>query len=284
MHGLRKILREIHRRSLWQVLAIYLIGSWAVLEAVEAVTRFAGLPEWTPVFALVLLLVGLPVVTITAFIQGGLANRGGGYRDEVDPNELEGRTPDQVHVKPKARRRRRERIFTWRNAVLGGVGAGTLLVASVIAYVGMWAAGVGPMGNLMAQGVLSPGDVVVLADFRDATGQELGAVVTQALLVDLSQTRMLRVVSEPLSPDLVLEAAGRRGIKAVLEGEVAPEDDGYRLTAALRDVRSGRTLASFSSVARTPDDVIRAVGRLSRDIREKCGESRRDMRADLRSR
>ena len=60
IHRFRKVLREIHRRSLWQVLGIYLAGSWGVLQAVDFMTGFAGLPEWTPSFAFVLLLIGLP--------------------------------------------------------------------------------------------------------------------------------------------------------------------------------------------------------------------------------
>ena len=100
MHFLRKLLREIHRRSIWQVLGIYLAGSWGVLEVVGSLTGYAGLPEWTPHFALVLLLIGLPIVTATAFIQRGMPSLRGEYRDEVPPGELVGRTPDEVHVDP----------------------------------------------------------------------------------------------------------------------------------------------------------------------------------------
>jgi TolB-like protein len=278
VHRLRKILREIHRRSLWQVVGIYLAGAWGVFGVVDFATRFAGLPEWTPDFALVLLLLGLPVVAATAFIQEGLPGLRGDYRDAVDPNDLEGMTPDQVHSNPEAHPLYRARLFTWRNAILGGVGAGALLVASVVAYFGMWAAGVGPMGNLAAQGILSRGDAVVLADFRDATGEGLGDIVTQALLVDLSRSEMLRVVQGAEFP-VAQEAAVRGGMKAVLDGEVAHAGTGYLITAALRDARSGGTLASFRSRAEAPADVIHAIGRLSRDIREKSGETLRDIRA-----
>ena len=287
MGALRQILREMHRRGLWQVLGLYLAGSWALFEGADFTTRFVGLPEWTPAFALVLLLIGLPVVAVTAYVQEGLPGLRGGYRDEVDPNVLEGLTPEQVHRVPEPRLLRRQRIFTWRNAVLGGVGAAALLVASVIAYFGMWAAGVGPMGNLVAQGLVSPGDVVVLTDFRDATGEGMGEVVTEALLVDLSQAGMLRVVQDPErrtgdpATDPAREAAARAGFKAVLDGEVASVGAGYHVTAALREARSGRTLASFRSVAGAPDDVIGAIDRLARDIRERSGESLLELNAGL---
>jgi len=72
MHTFRKIIRELHRRSVWQVLGVFLAGSWGVLQVVDFLTERAGLPDWTPTFALVLLLVGLPIVLATAFVQEGL--------------------------------------------------------------------------------------------------------------------------------------------------------------------------------------------------------------------
>lgn len=295
MHRLHKLLREIHRRSLWQVLGVYLGASWGVLQVVDYMTGFAGLPDWTPSFAFVLLLIGLPVVAATAFVQEGVPGLRGEYRDEVDPNELEGLTPAQVHKNPEAHPLHRARVLTWKNAVLGGVGAATLLVASVIAYFGMWAAGIGPMGNLVAQGVIRHGDAVVLATFDDTTGEGLGEVVTQALRVDLSQGDVLRVVGdaelaqvrarmqldegEPFSGERAREAAVREGIKAVLDGEVAAAGTGYLITATLQEAQSGRSLASFRVAADGPEGVIAAIDRLSQDIREKSGESLRNIRA-----
>ena len=44
MSGLKRLIREIHRRSLWQVLGIYLLASWVVFEIVQTVTEGLGLP------------------------------------------------------------------------------------------------------------------------------------------------------------------------------------------------------------------------------------------------
>jgi len=296
VHALRKILREVHRRSVWQVVGIYLAGSWGGVEFVDFATRFGGLPGWTPTLAFALLLAGLPIVTATAFVQKGFPALRGEYRDEVDPNELEGLTPGQVHRDPRTHPLYGERIFTWRNAILGGVGGAALLVGSVIAYLGMWAAGVGPMGNLVAQGVLVEGDPVIVADFDDATGEGLGEIATQALRVDLSQGDVLRPLEAGelrdvmarmqlargtrLSADLAREAAAREGVQVVLDGEVASAGAGYLITAALGKAGSERPLASFHSAAESPEDVLPAIGRLSRDIREKSGESLRHIRAD----
>ena len=68
---LRRFIREIHRRSLWQVLGIYLLASWAVLGGVDTLGGALGLPDWFMPVALALLVVGLPIVLATAFVQEG---------------------------------------------------------------------------------------------------------------------------------------------------------------------------------------------------------------------
>jgi urea transporter len=57
---MKNLLRETHRRSVWQVLAVYVGVSWAVLQVVDVLTQNMGLPTWVFPFALVLLLIGLP--------------------------------------------------------------------------------------------------------------------------------------------------------------------------------------------------------------------------------
>ena len=62
MSRLKQLIQEVHRRSLWQVLGIYLLASWIVFEIVQTVTEGLGLPQWFPAFAALLLLIGLPIV------------------------------------------------------------------------------------------------------------------------------------------------------------------------------------------------------------------------------
>ena len=65
-----KLIHEIHRRSLWQVLGIYVVGSWLVLQVVDTLAGALNLPDWAPPLALFLLIIGLPIVLATAVIQG----------------------------------------------------------------------------------------------------------------------------------------------------------------------------------------------------------------------
>ena len=44
MSRLKHLIQEIHRRSLWQVLGIYLGGAWVALQGIEALASVLGLP------------------------------------------------------------------------------------------------------------------------------------------------------------------------------------------------------------------------------------------------
>ncbi|HSR42322.1 MAG TPA: hypothetical protein VLL48_09125, partial [Longimicrobiales bacterium] len=186
-------------------------------------------------------------------------------------------------------------VFTWRNALVGGVLAFALLGVVVAGYFVMWSTGVGPVGNLVAQGVIDEGDRVVLATFADATGEGLGDVVTEALRVDLSESSVLQLVEDvdvapvlarmqvepgtPLTADLAREVAVREGIKAYLEGEVSAAGTAYLVTATLRAADGGRSIASFRVTADGPDEIIASIDKLSQDIREKSGETLRSIKA-----
>ena len=45
MSRLKRLIQEIHRRSLWQVLGIYLGGAWVVLQGIEALVSGLGPPR-----------------------------------------------------------------------------------------------------------------------------------------------------------------------------------------------------------------------------------------------
>ena len=64
---MRNLIHEIHRRSLWQVLGIYLAGSWVALQVVEQLAEAAALPVWVRPLALVLLVIGFPIVMATSY-------------------------------------------------------------------------------------------------------------------------------------------------------------------------------------------------------------------------
>jgi hypothetical protein len=48
MNRLKQFITEIHRRSLWQVLLIYVGGAWICYEIIDTITDRLALPEWLP--------------------------------------------------------------------------------------------------------------------------------------------------------------------------------------------------------------------------------------------
>ncbi len=296
MYRVRKLIREIHRRSVWQVLGVYLTMSWLVFSLVRLLTNLAGLPDWTPTMALALLLIGLPIVTATAFIQSGVPGLTADPHEEIHPDDVVGKTPAEVLVVPQAHPMYASGVFTWRNSILGGVAAAALLAASVVTYLTMWALGLGPVGSLLAQGVLDEGDGVLMSDFGNRTDDvALGVAVTDAFRVDFSESRVLTLIEaatiseglqrmgrDPgasLTPAVALALAEQEGIKATLEGEIYRERDGYVLIARLVLVSNRMLLTQFTERADGEDTLLAAIDRLSARLRERVGESLRSIRA-----
>ena len=101
MSRFKRLIHEIHRRSLWQVLLIYCGAALVAYQAVQALTEGLALPQWFPAFAVVLFIVGLPIVLATAFLG------------EVAPPTVESTEPTPAeHLETG----RRQRFLTWRNA------------------------------------------------------------------------------------------------------------------------------------------------------------------------
>jgi TolB-like protein/Flp pilus assembly protein TadD len=112
MSKLKKLIAEIHRRSLWQVLLIYIGAAWACFELIATVAETMGLPGWLPGLAIVLFLLGLPFVVATALV-----------REEPGPSVAppESREGDAQSIEVEAaavglEATRRRRFLTWRNA------------------------------------------------------------------------------------------------------------------------------------------------------------------------
>lgn len=269
MAHLTLLLREIHRRFAWQALVLYLVLALGILAGVQVVVHWLGLAAWIPAYAAALLFLGAPIVLLTAFVQGGVPFFGRpAYRDEVDPNELVGLTPAQVHRLPASR------VLTWRNALLGAVCASVIFVSSVVAYLGMWAAGVGPMGSLLVQGRMAVGETVLVTAFEGqvepATAQEVSARLVQAL----SRAEVFRIADATELPvGMAREEAVLRGVRFVLEGEVTRRAAGYLLRARLVDPVSGQAVASFRVPVREPQGLDAGIQLLSRRIRMKSGEA-----------
>ena len=61
-------LSELSRRNVWRVGIAYVIAAWLILQVLETIASVAGAPDWVGKFVLGLLVVGLPVALILAWV------------------------------------------------------------------------------------------------------------------------------------------------------------------------------------------------------------------------
>ncbi|HSM36806.1 MAG TPA: hypothetical protein VK837_10455 [Longimicrobiales bacterium] len=306
-----RLLQEIHRRSVWQAAAVFLGASWAVLEAIDLFIERGLVPEWTFTAGLTLLFIGLPVVIATALVQrppgdaafgsgpdsAGLTPgsasdppppHSGASHAPVDTSTERGLPPATAGASG-AHRRHLRRLLTWRNALVGGVGAFALLGLAAGGYMAMRTLGIGPVGTLVARDILSEREPIIVADFGGGAGDSLLAhTVSDALRVDLSQSPTITVVTdeamvdalrrmgrdpdEALDDAAAIELAVREGIAAVVVGDVRAVGSGFVLTARLLDASTGETLVPARETARDSTALIAAIDALSETLRERIGE------------
>ena len=238
---LKKLIGEIHRRSLWQVLGIYVVGGWIAFEVVQTLTEGLGLPTWFPALALVLLIVGLPIVLSTAFIQQG------GPAQAPPPVSIT--TMDELY--PVAvERSMPSRIFTWKKAILGGVGAFVLLIGVGVGWV-MFG---DRTGSSVVEAPTSIEQSVAVLPFVNMSGdpdnEYFSDGITEELLNALAQLPGLRVPGRTSSfafkgQNLTIQKiADTLNVAHVLEGSVRRSGETVLITAQLVDAQSDTHLWS----------------------------------------
>ena len=182
-----------------------------------------------------------------------------------------------------------------RGLQTAGIFSAVALGAITIAFTTLRAAGVGPFATLLSSGAMTERDKVVIAEFRNSTSDStLGVALTEALSIDLSQSKVLRLMTPAeirdalarmkrdaktrLLPDVATELAAREGAKVIVMGDVTPFAGGFALSGRVVDVK-GATLYATRTTAKSTNDIIPALEKISRDIREEIGESMRSIRS-----
>ena len=293
---MKSLIVEAHRRSLWQVLGIYLMGSWIVLQVVDQLHQTTGMPDWVPTLALVLLLIGLPMVLATAFVQEGMPGRDNAAPVAGAAPTAAAATTAPPAAAPTAAAPARPAatgkswlegsVFTWRNAIAGGIAALALFGAATAAWMVMRSAGVGTAATLVARGVIDDGERVLLADFSGDSA--LSVAATAALRVQLAESGVVSVAepalvanvlqrmdAEPGPVDLqrALEVAEREGFRAVVGGSVVGAGGGYIVTARVIETATGAELVNVGQSISDPSEFLDGIDRLGRKLRERLGES-----------
>ncbi len=246
MSGLKRLIHEAHRRSLWQVLGIYLVGSWIALQVVDVLANNFGLPTWFPPFALALLIVGLPIVLATAFVQEGVGARTeSGGSDAASPTS----EPGGTSTAPQAP----HRFLTWRNAILGGLGAFALwgIVATGWLVIGPSRGGEGAVSSAAVAGGRTAGATrserssIAVLPFtnRSADAQADAAFFASGIhddiLTQLSKIQALKVISRTSvmqyegTQKTIGQIGDELGVATVLEGSVQRAGDRVRVNVQL---------------------------------------------------
>ncbi|HEU4524203.1 MAG TPA: protein kinase, partial [Gemmatimonadales bacterium] len=271
------------------------LGLWALATAIVGVTAWAaldviGLPDWVLPGSLGVMLAGLPVIGITAFVQRA-AYRAYAVTPQRTPGGGVPAAGTLVTLALKA-----SPHVSWRRTLLGGWMALGAFAALVVGFMVTRAFGIGPAASLRGKGEFGAKETVVVADFRAPAGDSaLGPTVAEALRTDLAQSSSLNVLtrasvreilglmqrpSESVVPfDLAREIATREGAKAVLDGEIVRLGQSYVVSARLVSALDGTELATFRETASGENELIGAIGDLSRAVRAKAGESLRAIRA-----
>ncbi|OGU34471.1 MAG: hypothetical protein A3K13_13475 [Gemmatimonadetes bacterium RIFCSPLOWO2_12_FULL_68_9] len=261
-----------------RVAGLFGLASVGVLAIVYAAVQLIGLPDWVFWAAIALLGIGLPIMVLT-----GRRER---QRAIASMTGVRMTTPVGL-----------ERHFTWQKAILGGglAFAGLALVATV--YMVMRLLGIGPVGSLVASGVLKEQERLLVTDFENATPDSaLGKTVTDLLRIALSQSQIVTVMepaqvaavlvrmgrssAEALTPELAAELSAREGIKAFVAGEIRPVGGDYIISARLVAAGTREALVAVSEPASGSEGLFKAVGKVSAHLRERIGESLRAVRAD----
>jgi TolB-like protein/Flp pilus assembly protein TadD len=242
---MKKLIHEIHRRSLWQVLGIYAVGAWVALQVVDVLGQNFGLPEWFPAFALGLMVIGLPIVLATAFVQEGVRS----------PDTPEGTGPaDSTADGPQQRGSSGSTPFTWKNAVFGGVGAFALwgVLAAGWMLLGPGADTSGP-GSAAAEPEAARDlrSVAVLPFATRTTSEEdeyFAEGMHDDLLTQLAKIDSLKVISRTSVMEYkgvnrnIREIADELDVATVVEGGVQRSGDRVRVNVQLIDASTDQHL------------------------------------------
>ncbi len=288
-HDATPVVALATRRNLGKALAIYAVSFIGVAILSRAAIIVIGLPDWVFPGALIVMALGLPVILFTGLVhhQAKLAK----MQSTLTPGGTTTRHGTMAQIALKA-----SPWMTWRRTAMGGawsVGVFTVLVG---AWMLLRSLGIGPAGSLFAAGTLRKNDPILVGDFRSpASDTGLGTVVTEALRGELAQSKnltiiptskvreMMRRMQLPPTTRLDLararEMATREGIKAIVDGEVLAIGASRVIQASLIATQTGEVLASFKETAKSENDVVGAIDQLARKLRERAGESLRNIHA-----
>jgi len=166
--------------ALRRALIVYALAFVAVVIVAKAAIVGIGLPDWVMPAALVLMILGLPIIAATAYAQR-VARRALLTTPRTATGGSGGHQSTLATLALKA-----SPHLSWGRTAAAGVYGFGGFVAIVGSFMALRASGVGPFGSLLGSGKLTDKDKIIVADFT-STGADttLGSVVSEAVRADL---------------------------------------------------------------------------------------------------
>ncbi|MDQ8153359.1 MAG: protein kinase [Gemmatimonadota bacterium] len=273
------------------------LGIWGAATLLVALTAWAatsviGLPDWALSGSVGVMMLGLPIIGITAYVQRTA------YRLYTATPAFTPGGNTAAHGTIATIALKASPHVSWRRTWIGGSIAVGAFAALVIGFMVMRALGIGAVGSLIGKGAFGQNETIVVADFKSpARDSTLGVTVAEALRTDLAQSKNLKVLTKAAVAEvlrlmqkpaeaavpftLAREVASREGAKAVLDGDIVELGGSYVISARLVGALDGVELATFRRTAKNQGELVEVLGELSKDIRSKVGESLRQVRESI---
>ena len=168
------------------------VGIYAAAVVVVAILARAsvialGLPDWVFPGAVAVMLLGLPVILFTWYVNRTmrrLATSTAPLTPGGSPVAHSTMTALAVKASPHV---------TWRRAWMGGAVALSAFVLLVAVFMTLRALGIGPAGTLMAAGKLSDRERLIVTEFQ-SPDTSLSTLVTEAVRTNLGQSRVVSIM------------------------------------------------------------------------------------------
>jgi TolB-like protein len=258
--------RELKRRGVPKVLAMYAAAAYIVIEASDIILPRLGLPDWTVTLLIILLIVGLPVTFVLSWIF------------DITPQGVVKTQPtgeDDTPAQEVGRKRRKLRIS---DVVIGVL----LIVVIILAFPRIFNRGKSQIPREM-RGKIS----IAVMPFNNVTGDTVYNLWQQGmqnlLITSLSNSKELSVrrfetmnsaiagkadvnfASFP--PSMISKLAQQLEANTIISGSLHKSGSKIRITANIMNAESEEIYRSYEMDGNTEDDFFALADSISLQIR-----------------
>jgi tetratricopeptide (TPR) repeat protein len=268
---------QLRQARIFQFLIVYLGAAWVLIQILDIFIDNLGLPAWTLVGALALLVIGLVVILTTAWVQAFSAARTSS-EDQEEPGAWD-LAPGEIRDSLSEGRVPR---LTWARALLGGVFAFALLFGFTGLYVLLTNRGAGGTEPpaVVDSSSAAPGIAVLPFTVSGTDLEDLRDGMVNLLSTNLDGAGGLRAIDsrtvfarwdELVDPgrrpdhDTNLSVARATGARYALLGSAVSVGANVRLIADVFEVPTD-TLLGHRQVEGSPDSVLVLVDQLAVEV------------------